>query len=52
MGKKALGIVFLLVAYNYLFLADSKDHVKIGLVFLAVDAALWLPQLLRKLKLV
>ncbi len=51
MTKKVVAVALLLVTYNFLFLADSENHVKVGLVFLAIDVALWLPEISRRLKL-
>ncbi|HEU5005161.1 MAG TPA: hypothetical protein VFT49_03700 [Candidatus Saccharimonadales bacterium] len=45
MGRRILAAGLLLVVINFLWLADSTNHVKIGLIWLAVDVALWLPEL-------
>ena len=51
MGKKVVGAALVLVIYNFLFLSSSQGHVKVGLVFLAAEVILWLPEILRKLHL-
>ena len=51
MGKKLLSAALLVVSYNFLFLADSASHVKVGLIWLAVVVLLWLPEIGRRLNL-
>ncbi len=46
-GRRILAVGLAIVAFNFFFLADSVNHVKIGWIWLAVDTALWLPELKR-----
>lgn len=42
MFRRALGIVLLVVSFNFLFLADSVNHAQIGWIWLAIAViALW-----------
>jgi hypothetical protein len=45
MGRRFLAIALALVVINFLWLSNSADHVKVGLIWLVVDLALWLPDL-------
>lgn len=45
MGRRILALALLLVSVNFLFLASSVNHVKIGIIWLVVDGLLWLPEL-------
>lgn len=50
MTRRVLGLVFFSLSYNFLFLADSAEHVKIGLVWLAVTAIVLWPDIQRALR--
>lgn len=45
MGRRILAAALLVVTYNFLFLAKSAGHVKVGFAWLVVDLLLWLPEL-------
>ena len=50
MNKQVLSVILLLISANFLFLADSANHAKMGLLFLVITAAIWWPELRAKLK--
>jgi len=43
--RELLTVILLVVSVKFLFLSDSASHIKIGLIWLAVDALLWWPNL-------
>lgn len=45
MGRRILAVILLVVTYNFLFLAKSAGHVKVGFAWLVVDLLLWLPEI-------
>lgn len=47
MGRRMLAVVIAVVTYNFLFLAKSPGHVKVGLAWLVVDLLLWSTDLVR-----
>lgn len=47
--RQFLGVVLVIVSFNYLFVADSVDHSKVGLVWLVVALIVWWPDIKRKL---
>ncbi len=44
-GRRVLAIALAILAFNYFFVANSADHVKIGWIWLAVDVVFWWPEL-------
>jgi hypothetical protein len=49
-SRRVVAIALLAIAYNFIFLASSKSHVLIGLIWLAVDVVVWWPDLYAKAK--
>ncbi len=50
MARRLIGVILLAVTYNFLFLASSNSHVKVGLVWLVVTLAVWWPDIVARLR--
>ena len=50
MAKQVLGIALLLIGLNFLFLANQSGHVTQGIIFLVLDAVLFWPEIIVRLK--